>query len=173
MSKRAIEACAPWFSTEDVYITEIDDQQRAQELYASRASATWGAGVPLEGTDFVYLARYSPEDSDRRLSKPEVVVCHKKLLEVTEAEASITFHVWGEHENYAEVSAFVGPQKKCEVCGGYGEYETGHGPAGCMPCNSRLFFFEDFLGHRVGADDGDVIERHSNGLHLVQKHLHD
>lgn len=79
---------------------------------------------------------------------------------------SITLKVW-EESNYKEVEEFTGVQPECSRCGGSGEYEGTYGPMGCQPCNSRLYFFIDYRGKRVGADDGDTIERHEDGLHLI------
>jgi hypothetical protein len=72
-------------------------------------------------------------------------------------------------DNCREVVAFVGDVPPCPTCGDYGEYETVHGPAGCMPCCSRLVPFIDHKGDRAYADWGDVIERREDGLHLVQR----
>ncbi len=72
-------------------------------------------------------------------------------------------------DNAEAVLAFIGEQPKCPDCGGYGEYETEHGPKGCNECCSRLIPFIDFQGHRVGADWGDTIERRQDGLHLIRK----
>ena len=69
--------------------------------------------------------------------------------------------------NHAEVMAFIGEQPKCPVCDDLAEFEGEYGPEGCDPCNSRLYWFEDYRGKRVGADYGDRIERHPDGLHLL------
>ena len=79
---------------------------------------------------------------------------------------SIVYRVWENGGNYREMDEFLGPQPECEVCGGTGEYEGEHGPKGCAPCNSRLFFFIDYRGRRVGADDGDQITKEPDGFHL-------
>jgi len=70
-------------------------------------------------------------------------------------------------DNCTEVVAFVGPQPKCTVCGGSGEYESEYGPKGCNPCNSRLIPFVDHAGKTAYADWGDTIERREDGLHLI------
>lgn len=80
---------------------------------------------------------------------------------------SIVFKAWQNGGNYKAVRGFCGEQPECPVCGGSGEYEGEHGPVGCQPCNSRLFQFIDYRGKRVFADDGDEIEKHEDGLHLI------
>lgn len=83
----------------------------------------------------------------------------------------IILSIW-ENCNYDQVNAFVGEQPPCPVCGGSGEYEGMYGPVGCQPCNSRLLPFIDYRGKRVYADDGDTIERHEDGLHLIEGTSH-
>jgi len=42
-------------------------------------------------------------------------------------------------ENGHEILDFIGDWfKKCDVCGGSGEYEGEYGPLGCQLCNSSL-----------------------------------
>lgn len=79
---------------------------------------------------------------------------------------------WPEsYDNTKEVCAFIGPQPPCPICGGFGEYED-NGPKGCSPCNSRLIFFQDVRGDRVGADWGDVIQKAPDGgLMLFKRRL--
>lgn len=80
---------------------------------------------------------------------------------------SIIFRVWENGGNYQAISDFVGEQPLCPLCKGTGEYEGEYGPVGCQACNSRCFDFIDYRGKRVYADDGDTIERHEDGLHLI------
>lgn len=86
---------------------------------------------------------------------------------------SITYKVWENGGNYNAMVEFCGPEAECEVCHGRGEYEGEFGPIGCQPCNSRCFALIDYTGKRRYADDGDVIEKHEDGLHLIVEHLHD
>lgn len=90
----------------------------------------------------------------------------KKVLD------TITFEVWKDGGNYKQMREFCGPVPPCEQCGGTGEYEGEDGPKACMPCNSRLFFFVDAAGKRVGADDGDIIEKTDRGLYLLPQNRH-
>lgn len=71
-------------------------------------------------------------------------------------------------DNTKLVVAFVGPVPPCPTCDDRGEYETDHGPQGCMPCNSRLVDFIDHTGKRNYADWGDTIVRKPDGLHLIK-----
>ena len=71
-------------------------------------------------------------------------------------------------DNCEEVKLFIGPQPKCSICGGSGEFETEYGPKGCNPCNSRLISFVNCSGKTVYADWGDTIERRHDGLHKIQ-----
>jgi hypothetical protein len=73
-----------------------------------------------------------------------------------------------EPDNEDEVKAFIGPTPPCPQCGGYGEYETGHGPRGCQPCNSRCIAYIDFEGKRRYLDWGETLERRKDGLHKVE-----
>lgn len=58
----------------------------------------------------------------------------------------------------AEFRALVKPfERECKTCGGYGEYETGHGPAGCGLCNSRLVPLRLSTGEAVDLDYGDSV----------------
>jgi hypothetical protein len=71
-------------------------------------------------------------------------------------------------DNAGAVFKFIGPQPPCPDCNDNGEYETSDGfLRGCQACCSRLIHFIDYRGKRVGADWGDTIERHPDGLHLV------
>lgn len=72
-------------------------------------------------------------------------------------------------DNATEVYAFIGEVPPCPICEGYGEYETGHGPAGCGPCNSRLIPFINWKGERDYVDWGDTIERKEDGRLVVHK----
>ena len=70
-------------------------------------------------------------------------------------------------DNSHNVYQFIGPQPECELCGGYGEYES-DGPKPCYECLSRLIPFIDYKGDRVTAEWGDFIVRRGNGLHLLK-----
>jgi len=95
--------------------------------------------------------------------------CVRHFVEDTPMTESITLKVWENGGNYKAISEFCGPQPPCHICGGSGEYEGDYGPVSCQPCNSRLFDFIDFRGKRVFADDGDIIEKRENGLHLISR----
>lgn len=57
-----------------------------------------------------------------------------------------------------ELKAFLDAHKwTCPDCGGSGEYETGCGPRGCGPCNSRLCYFLDHEGKAQWLDWGDSV----------------
>ena len=89
-------------------------------------------------------------------------------------ETRITYQCYPEPDNTKEIEAFVGGFWECTTCGGYGEYESGHGPVGCDLCNSRLLPFVDSRGKVVMADWGDEIVKDENGgLRLIQNHLYD
>lgn len=80
----------------------------------------------------------------------------------------IIYKVWENGGNYHNMVRFCGEEPKCLICEGTGEYEDEFGLHGCQLCNSRLFAFIDHSGKRVYADDGDRIERTTEGLKLVQ-----
>jgi hypothetical protein len=77
------------------------------------------------------------------------------------------------NDNTKEVYDFIGKQPECEICGGYGEYESDYCPKGCNPCNSRLIAFIDKNGVLSYADWGDIIIKDNDGLSLILGHEHD
>ena len=71
-------------------------------------------------------------------------------------------------DNCSDVIVFIGATAQCDLCDGYGEYETESGPRSCNECMSRLIPFIDEDGNRVTADRGDRIVRTERGLKLIK-----
>ena len=81
----------------------------------------------------------------------------------------------GFYGNDKEFRNFIGEDNlpTCSTCGGYGEYETGYGPQGCMLCSSRLVQFIDYCGKKVLADWGDEVIKNPMGLMLIKNYKYD
>lgn len=70
--------------------------------------------------------------------------------------------------NAEQVFEFIGLQPDCPHCLGSGEVEGDNGPTDCIPCYSHLITFEDYNGITRYCNYGNIIERRSDGLHLIQ-----